>query len=45
MPSSFVDLNQELAAKQESGQDVRGPGLPTFINDPAAYITSDRITV
>lgn len=40
----LFDLNQELAAKQEKGQDVRGPGLPTFINNPAAYITSDRIT-
>ncbi|GAB9243221.1 DNA methyltransferase [Bradyrhizobium diazoefficiens] len=40
----LFDLNQELAVKQENGQEVRGPGLPSFINDPAAYITSDRLT-
>lgn len=40
----LFDLNQELAEKQENGQEVRGPGLPSFINDPAAYVTSDRLT-
>ena len=39
----LLDLNLALAAREEAGEAVRGPGLPDCVVDPAAYVTRDAI--
>lgn len=39
----LLDLNLALAAREEAGEAVRGPGLPDCVEDPAAYVTRDAI--
>lgn len=39
----FLDLNQELAAKEAKGDTISGPGLPPSIKNAAPYITGDCI--
>ena len=36
-------LNQKLAEKEASLQQVIGPGLPPAVKDPAEFITADRV--
>ena len=36
-------LNQKLAEKEASLQNVIGPGLPPAVKDPSEFITADRV--
>lgn len=39
----LFDLNQHLASAEAQGKSVVGPGLPSTVNDPSAFITDDRL--
>jgi hypothetical protein len=39
----LLELNTQVAAAEENGDPVQGPGLPGVINDPSPYITTDCI--
>ena len=41
----LFDLNQELAQKEASPQQLVGPGLPPIVKDAAEFITDDCIVV
>jgi type II restriction/modification system DNA methylase subunit YeeA len=41
----LFDLNQELAKKEASLQQVVGPGLPPIVKEPAEFITDNCIGV
>ena len=36
-------LNQNIAEKEASLQQVIGPGLPPTVKDPSEFITADRV--
>jgi hypothetical protein len=43
-PLAFLlDLNAQVATAEENGDSVQGPGLPSFINDRAAYVSKDCV--
>jgi SAM-dependent methyltransferase len=43
-PLAFLlDLNAQVAAAEAKGETVRGPGLPSFISEPASYITAECV--
>lgn len=39
----LLALNAHVAAAEENGDPVQGPGLPDFVKHPATYITSDCV--
>jgi hypothetical protein len=39
----LLALNHEVAAREERGEPVVGPGLPPCVKDPAPFITDDCI--
>jgi hypothetical protein len=39
----LFDLNQALAEMEKNGKAIRGPGLPSFINDCTPYMSPDRV--
>jgi hypothetical protein len=39
----LFDLNQELAAAEEAGEKIGGPGLPASIKDRDSFRTDDRL--
>jgi hypothetical protein len=39
----LLDLNLAVAAREEAGEPVVGPGLPPCVTDPAPFITDDCI--
>lgn len=39
----LLDLNVLVAAAEQNGDPVQGPGLPSFINDRNGYVTEDCI--
>lgn len=39
----LLDLNAEVADAEAIGEVVQGPGLPTSIDNPSAYVTKDCI--
>ena len=41
----LLDLNEGMAAKEQRGEDVVGPGLPSVVTDRKPFITNDCITV
>ena len=41
----LLDLNEEMAAEEESGNAVIGPGLPSFVTDMKSFITKDCLTI
>ena len=43
-PLAFLlALNALVAAAEDNGDPVQGPGLPSFINDRHGYVTEDCI--
>ena len=43
-PLAFLlELNAQVADAEEIGELVQGSGLPSFINDRDAYVTTDCI--
>jgi hypothetical protein len=44
-PLAFLlNLNAELAEAEAAGKEIRGPGLPDFVNDRASFVTTDCVT-
>jgi len=41
----LLSLNQQLAQKETNGEDITGPGLPPFIENPVNYITADCVSM
>jgi len=41
----LLQLNAQLSAAEAKGRPVQGPGLPAFVNDVTAFITSDCVTI
>jgi len=39
--SYLLALNEEMAAKEEAGLSVVGPGLPPSVSDPNTFVTED----
>jgi hypothetical protein len=39
----LFDLNQELAALEADGKAIGGPGLPVTVDDPASFISDDKL--
>ena len=39
----LLDLNHQLAAAEETGTKIVGPGLPPCVKDPAAFLTTDCV--
>jgi hypothetical protein len=39
----LLNLNQEVARKEQNGESVVGPGLPTWVENAEDYITDDCI--
>jgi hypothetical protein len=39
----LLELNSQVAVAEAKGTTVQGPGLPSFISNPAPYITKDRV--
>jgi hypothetical protein len=39
----LLELNVTCAAHEAAGEAVQGPGLPGWVEDPAAFISRDRI--
>ena len=37
----LLELNEQVAAAETSGEPVVGPGLPPTVNDPKRYVTDD----
>jgi len=37
----LLELNAQVAAAEDDGDAVQGPGLPPSIKDPTPYITKD----
>jgi hypothetical protein len=45
-PLTFLlDLNFKLAADEKAGKEIQAPGLPGFVNDRAAFVTKDCVSV
>jgi len=43
--SFLLELNLALAEKEAIGESIQGPGLPSFIDDPSEFTTSDCISL
>lgn len=41
----LLDLNHELAEKENNGETIIGPGLPPFIENPNDFIASDCVSM
>lgn len=41
----LLDLNLKLYADEQAGKAIVGPGLPSFISDPAKYVSDDCISI
>jgi SAM-dependent methyltransferase len=39
----LLDLNLELAAREDAGADITAPGLPGTIKDPTPYVSDDCV--
>jgi hypothetical protein len=39
----LLALNAQLAAAEENGVSVQGPGLADYINDRSTYVTADSV--
>jgi hypothetical protein len=39
----LLALNAQVAAAEENGVSVQGPGLPDYINDRSTYVTADSV--
>jgi hypothetical protein len=39
----LLDLNHQLAAAEEAGKAIVGPGLPPCVKEPADFITTDCV--
>lgn len=37
----ILELNEEVANKEDAGEQVAGPGLPAFVNDKAQFVSGD----
>ena len=39
----LLNLNHTLAEKEENGEVIQGPGLPSFIKDASGFISDDCV--
>jgi len=39
----LLDLNHEVAAREQAGESVTAPGLPPIVEDPAEFISDDCV--
>ena len=43
--AALLDLNLELAERERRGEPSNGPGLPSWVDDPATFISGDCLSV